>query len=207
MKRSVNANSSRFLGWLFLYLDELDMGTVKFENKKYVIDYEYYPPGPDPDGIEGMTERVNPLLAFLGMYGRNLEAKLEYINLGEIQVRILDNSRLQIVSHSFNPVIDNLFVQIDKEIASIWPTEHMEAKVTIPIPAKSVKLPKSRIRLEKWRQVWLLIKPKVGKGNVQETANYIKTLHPELPHSRSVIAKIIIAGQDGRLDQKAVPKT
>ena len=43
------------------------------------------------------------------------------MSLGEIEVRALDDSTSQIVFRSWNPHIDNVFEQIDKEIIRFWP--------------------------------------------------------------------------------------
>lgn len=62
------------------------------------------------------------------------------------------------------------------------------------------KLPQRPGNIEKWRQTWKIIRMRITKESVQEIAAWLKATHPELPHCRETVSKIIRAGQHGLLD-------
>jgi len=83
-----------------------------------------------------------------------------------------------------------------------WPVSPT-IKTDNKIQKTPTKPPASPVRRQKWERVWFLVQGQYEKGDpLPSIAKWVERHHPNLPHSRLVISKIVHAGLEGLLDKK-----
>jgi hypothetical protein len=146
MEIFVKAKSPFFVNWLRTLVSEVfsnkDSSSVKINDKEYHIEYEYSDPIDDEE-----TVQLHPLIYIWGHYYDDEDVgKDEERDLGWIEIRSLDDERLQVIFDPVIPEFEKINQEIINKLSPTWQVESLpvdDHKLVILNEDKSKKQKKS----------------------------------------------------------------
>jgi AraC-like DNA-binding protein len=191
MEIFVRASFSNFIAWLRSFVEDLDMGKVSYAGREYIVEATYHTPESyEEDNLPG-PEFIQPTLTFIGSmaYSSDFGGVLAVI-----EIRQLDNGRLQIFFNNFSSIkshhthMENVFNLIYNEILRFWPITPAKATDIIedarPQKPQGPERPPKEAPRDAWFQYYDDCKKNGMKYTLEDLAGdlhlspgYVRTLH------------------------------